>query len=512
MTKPKACRYERSLGYRAVKGEHADDCTNRAGHAGCVECTTPHCGVCSREHLDDQHPMTCPTCVGSVREDLGEIAELCRGLRGQAIEGEGLTWASARIPGATAMVLMGPAVDPDLVIVTREYSVTHRPSDPVPPLTLLARWEEVWADWLGQTRDARTSVTRAVAYLDQHLTRIAQARAEWRDSVLVTAPEFAEFAVEVGKMRAQLEHVLHDESEDEGGIACFECGHQLVRRIRDPKRCRHKTPARMALAERLRDRVDPAAWLQLLRAYGIPAWDSEIDAARLPTPVEFAAARLPCDRCDQGGLSDPTPGISWECPSCRMRYTPGEYANAVRRDLADRAFVAQGGAGEAPSLQSFGWTDITLAADAASTLVGYPVFATTVRKWAQREKVAWCCTWSYDRLPSGSLVSRPTGQRLVFWPDVADEATAAVERARKAAEARARKVIRDAAKAVLEEFAKAGIELPDETDKELLGAAPVDDRGELDEAAFKVLVIRAAAELHDGLPAVLSVVAARLSA
>lgn len=439
-TKVKPCRYERTLGYRATKGEHTDACTDPTSHRGCIQCTHGHCAVCSRKHIDDQHPNTCPDCVGSVREDLTEIADLCRGLRRQAVEAEGLSWASARIPGAAAMVLMGPSVDP--VQSGRALRYRH-PSDPIPPLIVLARWEETWAGWLGQTRD-RTTITRAIGYLDQHLTRIAQTTTSWVDGVLVVPPEFTEFARDIGKLRAQLERVLHDESDDEQGISCFECGHQLVRRIRDPKRCRHKTPARMALAKRLRDRQDPAAWVQLLRSYGLPAWDDELEAARLPTPVEVAAARLPCDRCDQGGLSDPTPGISWECPSCRMRYTPGEYANAVRRDLADRQYVAQGGVSEAPSLQSYGWTDITLAADAASTLVGYPVFATTVRKWAQREKVAWCCTWSYEELPDGSLLSRPTGQRLVFWPDVADEANAAVARAVAAAEARSRRAEREA--------------------------------------------------------------------
>lgn len=439
MTKTKPCRYERSLGYRATKGEHEDDCRDPAGHRGCVQCLEPHCSVCGRKHLDDQHPLTCPDCVGAVREDLGEIAELCRGLRRQAVDAEGLAWASARIPGATAMVLMGPSVDPYRRGRAERY---REPGDPLPPLTILARWEEVWAGWLGQKRD-RTSITRAVGYLDQHLTRIAQAQATWAGDTAVIPPEFREFARDIGKLRAQLEHVLHDESDDDQGIACFECSHQLVRRIRDPKRCRHKTPARQALAARLRDRQDPAAWLKVLASYGLPAWDHEIAAARLPTPVEVAAARLPCDRCDQGGLTDPRPGISWECPSCRMAYTPGEYANAVRRDLADRKLIA-GDQVQVPSLQAYGWTDITLAADAASTLVGYPVFATTVRKWAQREKVAWCCAWSYEQMPDGSLVSRPSGQRLVFWPDVADEATAAVERARRAAEARLRRAEREA--------------------------------------------------------------------
>lgn len=470
MTKPKPCRYERTLGYRAIKGEHADDCAAPTTHRGCVECQEAHCAVCGRKHLEDQHPLTCPDCVGSVREDLTEIADLCRGLRRQAVDAEGLSWASARIPGATAMVLMGPMVDPDDVITSREYRVTHRPHDPVPPLAVLARWQEVWAAWLNITpadeaathpavlkqraaraaaRSAwlgqdeagdRATITGAVGFLDRNLTRLAQQQPTWRDGQPVIPPEFREFARDIGKLRAQLEHVLHDEADDEGGIACFECGHQLVRRIRDPKRCRHKTPARARLAARLRARQQPAAWLTVLRSYGIPATDAELDAARLPSPAEVAAARLPCEKCDQGGIADPRPGISWECPSCRMSYSPGEYATAVRRDLADRQLIA-GDVVEVSSVQAYGWTDIALAADAASTLVGHPVFATTLRKWIDREKVASCCAWT---------PGHRWGQRLVFWPDVADEAVAAVERARAAAVARARRAEREAEEAARE--------------------------------------------------------------
>lgn len=462
MTAPKPCRYERTLGYRATKGEHRDDCTTPASHRGCLECLHAHCGVCGRKHLDDSHPATCPDCVGSVREDLAEIGELCRGLRRQAVDAEGLSWASARIPGAAAMVLMGPTVQLDQVRMSREYSIDHRTRDAVPPLAVLARWQEVWAGWLGVTPipdttpgvaqalelqatlragwlglqvGDRATITRALGFLDRNLTRIAQATTGWVDGTLVASPEFPEFARDLGKLRAQLERVLHDESDDDGGIACFECGHQLVRRIRDPKRCTHKTPARRALATRLRARVDAAAWIRTLASYRLPAWPEEIAAARLPTPVEVAAARMACDRCDQGGVADPRPGISWECPGCRMSYSPGEYATAVRRDLADRQYIAQGDNVDAPSVQSYGWTDVALAADAATTLVGHPVFATTLRKWMDRSKVASCCAWAPGRF---------WGQRLVFWPDVADEAVAAVERSRVAAEARARRAEREA--------------------------------------------------------------------
>jgi hypothetical protein len=73
-----------------------------------------------------------------------------------------------------------------------------------------------------------------------------------------------------------------------------------------------------------------------------------------------------------------------------------------------------------------GWTHITMAADAASTMTGHPIAAATVRQWIAREKI-------------GSRLDE-RGTRLVYWPDVADEAVAAVARAVEAAAERLRRV------------------------------------------------------------------------
>src|SRR5690606_21189388 len=106
--------------------------------------------------------------------------------------------------------------------------------------------------------------------------------------------------------------------------------------FRVPKPCKHPTPARSELA----------MWTQL----GYP---------EALTPADVRAARRPCGTCDQGGIEDPRAGLSWECPGCRREYGPGEYATAVRRDLLEN-----GADGD-------GWTHITMAAEAASTLTGY---------------------------------------------------------------------------------------------------------------------------------------------
>lgn len=514
MSTPKPCTFDRSVGYRATIGEHDDDCTDPTGHRGCVPCAHGHCGICNRVHTSDQHPQTCPECVSSVREDLTEIAGLCRLLRRQAVDAEGLAWASSRIPGANAMIAMGPTVELDKVRVNRDHTNVHRPRDMVPPLAVLAHWQDVWADWLditparpglsdveraadaqrataraswlGLDLDTRASITRAAGFLDRQITRIAQqSPTAWRDGQVVSAPDFAECAFQLGKLRAQLEGLLHDESTDEHGVDCFECGAQLVRRIRDPKRCRHATPAHDLLKERLLERQDPADWERTVRSYGIPVWPEERDAARLPSPVEVAAARMPCHRCDQGGVADPRPGISWECPACRKRYTPGEYATAVRRDLLDRN-------------DGDGWTQINLAADAASTLTGQPVLAVTVRKWMDRGKVLSCCLLEFDHLGGSKeckdpvqhrgcrIWAKPNGPRLVFWPDVAEQAAASVERAKAAAIARAQKAVRDEARAVLEALDE---EIPKPVERELLGMLPVTREGDLDVDALNVLVV-----------------------
>lgn len=457
MTDPKPCVYDRNLGYRATIGEHDDDCTDPGAHRGCNPCLIGHCIVCNRTHTTSDHPNTCPDCVGSVREDLTEVTELYRQLPDQAREAsnDGRPWAGARIPGAAAMVAMGPSVDPQLVRVNREHHLVHLKGDMIPPLAVLAHWEETWAAWLGHDRSGRTTITRSAGYLDRALSAIAQQTPSFRDGLVVAPPEFGEFSKAIGTLRADLERLVHNEQVGEHGVDCFECGAQLTRRIRDPKRCHHKTPARTALADHLRERPDAQLLLAKLRVAGEQPTRAQVNAARLPSPVMVAAARMPCDRCDQGGIEDPRPGISWECPACRKRYTPGEYATAVRRDLLDRE-------------DGDGWTEIGLAADAATTLVGHTITALLVRRWMDRNKIGACCVWSYDHAGECRdavwhwdcwLIPKPDGKRLVYWPDIADEAVASVERARVAAIARDEKreaeLAEEAAKAAAEEAAAA---------------------------------------------------------
>jgi hypothetical protein len=437
--RPPACHYDRALGERVTR-EHRDDCTNPDTHRGCKPCTAPHCAVCGHEHLSNDHPLTCPTCLGKVRDDLTTIASAYAELADEALEAgaDGRLVAAAPIPGGNAAVLTGPSVQLDQMRTgslagIKTLTKDHRPEDHIPPLAILAQWEDLWRAWLDHPRTAdlrgrrahrqaalppapRATVAGAVAYLTGQLGYMAQHAGPG-------VPDWAAFTRQIRTLRSRLEHTLHDEQQPERGVECFDCGDRLVRRFRGRRTCKHRTPARRHLQQILTNRD---AALVRLAALEVALNDPDPskrptplkvqvarNAAALPTPVELAAARRPCDACSQGGIDDPGAGLSWECPGCRKEYSPGEYATAVRRDLAEN-----GADGD-------GWTHMTMAAEAATTSTGVLVPAATVRLWVHRGKVA-------SKL-------NEHGSRLVYWPDVFDQANQAVARAHKAAVERRRR-------------------------------------------------------------------------
>lgn len=422
--RPAHCHPDRTLG--RVLAEHYNDCEDPRSHRGCVPCDEPHCAICGRTHLDPTHALTCDTCIGKIRDDLDVIATTPQLLADEAIEagGDGRLAAAAPIPGGTAQILNGPQAAYGAVLATSATAARHfaklelpsvpwhedhTPKDPRPPLTVLALWEDRYRAYLDHRAGGRATLESACAYLATQLTYIAQR---------TDGPDFLTFTRQIRTVRADLERALHDERAPERGVECFECGEQLVRRFRDPNRCTHDTPARIELAGVVRRALRARAWLATLATYpeaGGPTPAEVIDALG-PEARLVAAARVACGACgDQGGIDDPSPGMSWECPGCRKDYDPGEYANAVRRDLLTR-----GPDGD-------GWTHVAMAAEAASTLVGKLVPSSTVRQWIVREKVA-------SRLGD-------TGVRLVFWPDVADRA---VEAARRLDEKAARQLAKGA--------------------------------------------------------------------
>lgn len=373
--RPPACHYDRALGIR-VTNEHRDDCpgdhTCPATGRGCQPCTAPHCVICGRDHASNATPQTCPGCQGLVDDDLADIQAAYTALSLEAIQagGDGRLVAAAPIPGGDAQVLIGPTVRLDVVRVSRTMREDHRRGDPLPPLAVLAQWEDMYRAYLDHARARRASIAGAIRYLRDQLPYIAQR---------TDGPDFLAFTRQVRKLRSQLEHALHDEREPERGVECFECGDQLVRRIRDPKRCRHSTKARR--------------WVQTLASYGLQIHGTEWRAARLPCEA--------CARAGQGGVDDPSAGRSWECPGCRKEYSPGEYVTAVRGSLVD-------GDGS-------GWCSLQVAAAAAADITGRPISAPTIRVWiARKDDIRVACAW---------FPGARTGVQLVYWPDVLKRAT-----------------------------------------------------------------------------------------
>lgn len=360
--KPIPCRYDHQLRARVLQRDGADP----------EPCNRPHCTVCGRAHTTLATPLTCPECQGKVDDDLVDLQSAYTALALEALYAgsDGRLVAAAPIPGGTAAVLIGPTVRLDVVRVSRTFHEDHRPRDPIPPLAVLAQWEDMYRAYLDHHRAGRATVAGAIQYLRDQLPYIAQ-RSD--------GPDWLAFTRQVRNLRSQLEHALHDEREPERGVECFECGEQLVRRFRDPKRCRHSTKARR--------------WVQTLASYGLQIHGTEWRAARMPCQ--------PCAAVGQGGIDDPSAGRSWECPGCRKEYDAAEYGHAVRRSLLD-------GDGS-------GWCTMQVAAAAAADITGRSISAPTIRVWISRgDDIAVCCS-----LAEG----RRTGVQLVYWPDVLKRAT-----------------------------------------------------------------------------------------
>ncbi len=215
-----ACRYNTDLGYRVLARSDDEPCPQR------------HCCVCSRGHCDDTTPQTCAECVGVVRENLAEILRLSDLLPLQAVHGgaDGHLLAGAPIPGGDATVLLGPGSEG----AQAEDHEHESWADPVPPLLLLATWEDDFRGTLGHPAGPRATMWRCVDYLGQHLTLMAQRH-----------PAFEEFAADLARCRSRLEDTLGAGERDEHGAPCQDCGTLLVRRCHprhglvDEWTCRH---------------------------------------------------------------------------------------------------------------------------------------------------------------------------------------------------------------------------------------------------------------------------------
>lgn len=447
--RPPACHYDRQLRMRVTR-RHADDCPSLNGSGpcpaadrGCQPCDAPHCLVCGRTHATAARPDTCVDCETKIATDLADIATAYNQLDDEATHGggDGRLAAAAPIPGGDATVLRGPTVPIAGIRVGRHVTPDllaedHRRKDPMPPLAIVAHWEDIYRAWLDHTTRTwrAASVPAAVTYLRDQLPYLANHATSVNDHG-VPAPDWLTFTRQIRTVRAELENRLHDERDDEQGVSCFECGDALVRRFRPRQACRHTTPAREHLKRRLLERpaalalIDRLIEVRMRRAAGdrtataesigrLSLWPTsrEHAAACLPSPAELAAAKLPCPDCSQGGIDDPAAGRSWECPGCRKIYDRAEYAYAVRSSV-----TSGDGSGW--------WATVQAAADAASDVTGRSISAATIRTWIERgDAIAVACMWTP---PKPGRPGVRFGVQIVSWPDVLARATEQRARGRR---------------------------------------------------------------------------------
>ena len=218
------CKWIASDQPRIVMGEHYDHCPQE-GCAGCWPCTARHCVSCGIAHADTAHPNTCAKCLGYVREDLTQIAEMTG-----VMPAEG----AHRGVNAQAVALAGPTANPEAWRHRAMSAMFGRVDsayledcwDERHPLWVLGTWADVWRLHLDHPTAARVTVPRAWRYLNEHLSRMAQE----------DEPDFGQFVSEVRGCRSHLQSVLHDQAQgDRANVACFDCGGTLERRLMERK-------------------------------------------------------------------------------------------------------------------------------------------------------------------------------------------------------------------------------------------------------------------------------------
>lgn len=186
------------------------------------ECPRRHCAVCGITHVDDAHPVTCPRCVGHVRDDLDEIVDMHARLLTEAVHRGHSGDREGQVLGGDAMVMLAMRWREQTGIASDGDHSHESDADPTPPLLTLATWEDAWRDHLGHETTEKASVDAAAAYLGLMLTRMAQ------DYDL----PFEDFARDVRAVESRMRSVLHDTNRgDPANIGCFDCGHKIERRL-----------------------------------------------------------------------------------------------------------------------------------------------------------------------------------------------------------------------------------------------------------------------------------------
>jgi len=248
-----------------------------------------------------------------VARDLREIVRLWRMLPEEA-EAQ----AAGHDPGELdALNLAGPAAN--LEAWENRFETAERlgrdttyASDQVAErhvLLVLGDWEERVRHEREQPTDLRTTVPRAADYLGKSI-----------DWIVVHFDGAPEMAAEIRVTASMLENVLRDGvRHDASAAACFKdiggpeevsvCGGRLVRRLMDPKDCRHVKRA----IEMSKGIADPVTVLR-------------------QTLMAFPEDEMEHRSCDQGGRDD-----VYRCQNCGGFYTEAEYWLAVREHYERQA-------------------------------------------------------------------------------------------------------------------------------------------------------------------------------
>jgi hypothetical protein len=218
---------------RALKRRHEDHCADE-WCKGCLRCPRYHCVVCGIEHVDQ---LTCPGCVGDVRDNLTETLLLHAALPSHAVSGGNLGQLEAArpIPGGEAMNMLGPSGWRGEI-----GKGEHRTTEEV-----LVCWEDDWRNHFGARSDELVSLHGAARFLLDRLSTAAQEH-----------PAFDAFAEEVRQHRAHLEDVLHDGERADLGAPCTVC-HQPLERVWAKDEAHDRW-----WCERCKTAFDPAEYVQ----------------------------------------------------------------------------------------------------------------------------------------------------------------------------------------------------------------------------------------------------------
>lgn len=168
-----------------------------------------------------------------ILRDLSSVDTLSHALRVEAWH----RYADSEIPGGDALVMIGPVATMttwsfQIDAAEARYfdgladwlAVEDRDSDPIPPLLMLAGWEDIVRAERGTPTDLRATIPRAIAYFRDAV--------DWMLGDVDGRANFlpvTEFARELGQLKSRLEAVLHEGDRLDKGAPCMTCSQPLVK-------------------------------------------------------------------------------------------------------------------------------------------------------------------------------------------------------------------------------------------------------------------------------------------